>query len=698
MNKPVRALALTVGLGLAVGLVAVAPAANASAAGELTLIAQDFNLTADGTFRFTVEFPDGIALADLPNATMVVTAYRAIASRDAVADALAGKLPRSADSIDLPLAEMLRMTSNSVQGFVPLESGTRTPDKLQFAQPGLYPVTLEVRDGNHVITELTTFVYRAPDNADIEPLNDLRVALAMRPTASVRLDGAGEVIIDDAVIADLTHLADLLDVLAPTAVPATVSIPPALLAGLAANGQAELADRLAAGLVSHELLSAPRLPLDASEAADAGQQALYTEWLRDGDDILAATVAKASVRTITFIDSPLDGGGAALARDLGSRLLVITGDLYDRLPNSRGANADTSRLLTIELAPGVRMDAAVPDRRASALLAATTDHPTRNAILLVADLLAARQQLIDDDQVPSRRGITLAMPDLSLPATSTLDAIVSLLAATPGLSATTLDDLAVHTDRLVDDGDLVIVGLPATVNGSLATRLAPLADVAAEAAATASMLPTADPRPAEWTRILDLIPTSALTDAQVTLIIADLKQQLVAIRNSVAVPPGYSFTLTGRRTPVRIKLHNLSDTPLTVRVRMTSSKLLFPDGDQTVTLPPQSFFDVEIPIEVRSNGRFPVTLEVFTPAADIALAPPVPLIARVTTISGLANLITGAFLLVLTTWWARHVRQNRRRRAAQRASMNHPVRGADAEALTSAAVNDTVETGNLPDL
>jgi hypothetical protein len=105
--------------------------------------------------------------------------------------------------------------------------------------------------------------------------------------------------------------------------------------------------------------------------------------------------------------------------------------------------------------------------------------------------------------------------------------------------------------------------------------------------------------------------------------------------------------------------------------------LLFPDDDQTVTLPPLAFSDVEIPIEVRRNGRFPVTLEVFTPAGDIHLAEPVTLTARVTAISGLANLITGAFLLVLITWWARHVRQNRRRRVAQRASLNHPVRGVD---------------------
>ena len=680
--RAVKSLAATVGIALAAGFVAIAPATSASAASEFTLIAQDFNLIQDGTFRFTVELPEDIVLAALPNATLVITAYRTVASRDAVADAVDGTLPRSIDSVDLPLADLPRPSANSVQGVVLLESATRTPEKLQLSLPGLYPVTLEVRDGNEVIADLITFVNRVPGTEDVSSNeaagNDLRVAIAMHPTTPVRLNGLGEVVVDEAVIAELTHLADLLDVLLPTDVPATIGVPPAWLAALAANGQTELADRLAVGLARHELLSAPRLPLDASQAADAGAQALYTEWLRDGDDILAEVAAKPSVRTITFIDSPLDQGGAALHRDLGSRLLVVTGDLYDQLPNSLGAAADTSSLLTIELADGVRMDATVPDRHASQLLSAATDQPTRTAILLVADLLAARQELIDGDELPSRRGIALAMPDLSLPATALFGEVVRLLADTPGLSTTTLDEFAVRTQQLTKDGDLVIAVLPTTVPVSLATRLAPLTSLTDEANATASMLPPTDPRITGWNALLDLLPTNGLTDAQVTLITADLRQQFFALRSAVEIPSGYSFTLTGRRTPVRIKLHNTSDTPLTVRVRMTSSKLLFPDGDQTVTLPPQAFFDVEVPIEVRSNGRFPVTLEVFTPSVPgLLVAPPVTLTARVTAISGLANLITGACVLVVITWWARHVRQNRRRRAAQKASLNHPVRTVD---------------------
>lgn len=670
-----KALAVAI-LSLALGFVSSDPA-HAAAVGDLALISQDFNLAADGILRFVVEFPEESPVAGLPSATLVVTAYRPVSTRAAVADALSGTLPRSADTVDLPLAQLARTAANAVQGVVQLESVTRTPEKLQLSSPGLYPLTLEVRDGNEVVAELITFVHRltGPADADDEnPANDLSVGLAMRTTTEVRLDGDGQVMLDDGAIGELTHLADLLDAIEPTGLPAAISVPPAWLEALNSNGEADLADRLAVDLVVHDVLSAPRLPLDASQAADAGQQALYTEWLRDGDDILAAAVAKPSVRTITFVDTPLDQAGAALHRDLGSRLLVITGDVYDELPNSLGAFTDTSQLVTIELSPGVRMEATVPDRQASALLATETDHPTLIAISLVADLLAARQEMLDEGAVPGRRGITLATPDLSLPATPTLEAIASLLVATPGFNATTLDEIGVRTEQLTIDGELVVVGLPTSVVGSLADRLAPIADLVVEAQSTASMLPVADERPTEWTTTIGQLATSALTDAQVTLIVTDLQGQFVEIRDSVEIPQGFSFTLTGRRTTVPIKLHNSSDVPLTVRVRMTSSKLLFPGGDQTVTLPPQAFFDVEIPIEVRTNGRFPVILEVFTPVGDLHLASPVRLTARVNAISGLGNLVTGALLLVVITWWVRHVRQSRRRQAALKSSLNHPVR------------------------
>jgi DegV family protein with EDD domain len=248
-----------------------------------------------------------------------------------------------------------------------------------------------------------------------------------------------------------------------------------------------------------------------------------------------------------------------------------------------------------------------------------------------------------------------------LPQIDTYRAIASLLAETPGLQPTTLERLGIRTEHLVLPAPIgeVTVGLPSEVDGSIDDRIAVVSSLSDAAQSTGSMLPVDDERAAEWQQVIDRLPTSALSDDRVDALATDLIQQFGAIRNSVEVPAGFSFTLTGRTTTLPIKLYNSSDTPLTVRVHMSSSKLLFPDGDLVQELQPLSFTEVPIKIEARTNGSFPVTLTVLTPTGD-ELAPPVTLSASVNALSGFGNLVTGAFLLVVLTWWVRHVRQNRR--------------------------------------
>jgi hypothetical protein len=131
---------------------------------------------------------------------------------------------------------------------------------------------------------------------------------------------------------------------------------------------------------------------------------------------------------------------------------------------------------------------------------------------------------------------------------------------------------------------------------------------------------------------------------------------------------------------VPITLRNNADIPLTVVVRLSSSKLLFPDGDQTVELPPNAFKEVRIAIEARSNGDFPVTLNVLTPLGKVAITDPVALTASIKALSGVGILLTGAALLILLTWWVRHFRRNRRGRHAAEAANRHPAtRGESAD-------------------
>ena len=650
------------------------PAGGSAFAPRLGLIAQTFNVAADGTIDFTIELPSGIGLESVPDATLVVTAYSQVDGRSDVASAIGGSLPRSLDSVDLSVAALEHPTPAQLRAVIPLETDTRSADRLQLPQSGVYPLMIEVYEGSEVLAELLTFVHRLP-TADEGYEAELPLAMVVATEEPVMLDADLNVTVDDDALEELATLADVLEA---SAVPMAVRVPPALLAALPDAGPegAALAERLRPLLRRNDLISAPSLPLDPSLAASAGQQALYTQWLRDGEDILGDVAATSSSSNIAIVDEPLSQAGGALLRDLGARLLVLPVALYDDLPGTLGGFTDSSQLVQIEVNPGVTVDAAVVDRAIDNTLARETSTPVLTAINTTADLLAMRQQIEDGGGDPRRHGITLATPDLSLPPSATVAAITDLLAITPGLRPTSLADLSVSTDQLLNDGREAIVGLPTEVEGSIADRAALSASLALEAASVVSMLPAEDPRSTEWAYLAGILPTSALTDERVATIRDVLRYQYATILNSIVLPEHFSFTLTGRRSEVPVKLRNTSDTALTVKVQMSSPKLLFPDPPQLVTVEPGGYGEVNIRIEARTNGSFGVSLEVLTPTGDVAIGPPVPLTATVTALSGLGNLVTGALLLVLLTWWVRHVRQNKRKRAAGVAAVRHPATGA----------------------
>lgn len=671
--------------------VAAAPAAPAPAPAvpHLGLLDESFNVPADGGIQLTLQLPTPILTALTADSTLVVTAYARATDRNAVTAAIDSDLPSKVDSVSIRFDEVARPAIDQVHATVPIEIDrrNRTSAALLLDAPGVYPLLLEVQEKGAVLAELLTFVHRLP-TADEPAETPLTVAMVMATHQPVVLDDNTNVVLDDATMAELTQLADVLEA---TSIPIAVRVPPALLAALPSAGPdgEALAQRLQ-GLLPHtELLSAPSLPLDPSLAAAAGQQALYTQWLRDGEDVLTRQGKTLTTRSIAIVDEPISQAGGALLRDLGARLLVLPVDWYDGLPDTLGGFTDTTQLVQVEVAPGVTVDATVVDRAIDNTLVRPTSTPVLTAILTTADLLAAREHIADGGD-PARHGITLATPDLSVPPTETVRAITALIDTTPGLRPTTLKDLVGSTDQLLVDGTEAIVHPPEQVPGSIADRVATSDSLALEAASTLSMLPDGDPRPGTWTRLAGILPTSALTDQQVSTIAADLRGQYASIRNAVQLPAGFSFTLTGRKSVVPVKLHNTSDTPLKVRVLMSSPKLLFPDPPQVVTLQPNEYTEIKIPIEARSNGRFPVSLEVFTPAGDVMLGQPVPLTASVNAISGLGNLVTGALLLVLLTWWVRYVRENRRRRASENALQRHPATSPDAPPTTASPSGEAV--------
>ncbi len=659
----------------------------------LALVDQDHVTVAPGaTVAFTVAVPAEVTAALTANpasapAEIDVVAAAPIDSpaaangqtdtRQRLADAVAGKLPVAFSSTSIPLAGLVSPAAGQVTVPVVVD-GTPTAangvdNSLRLGVPGIYPLTIELRSGGVQLARVITFVQRDVAG-DATPAAPLAVALAVGTDAPVVLDDTGAVSIDAATIAQLTTLVQILET---SAVPATVRIAPQLLSSLRRIDSA-LADRFAAVLDTAMILSAPVLPLDPSAAAAANQRDLYTQWLADGEDLFgSADLSGTTLRAATAVSASLSEPGGELLRDLGTRLLLLTPSLYDGLDGSLRGFTDTSQLVQVRLDDDRTFDAAIVDPRIGARLEQPSPTPFLAAIDTVVDLLADRHDIIGRGGNPRRHTVLIGTDGLGLPDPATLAQITKLISTTPGLAVSTVSQISATTDTLLNDGEEVTVNLPATTPADISARISMQTSLRASGAQAASMLTDSDPRPAAWQTVLDSLPSSAVTDARATQISDTLQAEYAAIRSAVQPPPGLDFTLTGRTGTIRLKFHNSADFPINVIVRLgaASNKLIFPP-EHPHTLAPDADTEIKIQIQARSNGRFPVYLTVLAPldaAGTNPLAPVRRFTATVAALSGLGNLVTGAALLVLLSWWLRHVRIGRRRKATSAARGRHPV-------------------------
>jgi hypothetical protein len=185
-----------------------------------------------------------------------------------------------------------------------------------------------------------------------------------------------------------------------------------------------------------------------------------------------------------------------------------------------------------------------------------------------------------------------------------------------------------------------------------------------------AMLPSNDPRLSDWSERIESLMSTGYSDEEVVDIIDVLLAEATDITTSVVAPEPFTFTLTGKTGEIELIIGNTSPGPLNVVVDLSSTKLLFPDGETTVELLPNDETKVLVPVEARANGTSAVTVAVRSPTGT-DLVEPVRLTSRVTTLTGLGQVLTGGLILVLLTWWFSHWRARRRAELAAGAE-RHP--------------------------
>lgn len=565
-------------------------------------------------------------------------------------------------------------------------------DRLKFERPGLYPVRIQLvtfdgadDDIGRVVATAGTIVQRLASATDqvAPPPIDLAVVVATPELAPEAPADAAQVA-GDAFDAAISFAGDF-------AGSAAFRLPPQLVSDAAATVAG--ADELAIALADDELVPSPAVPLDVSSAVAADRADTYTRLVISGEDLLSDAVSTTPTRRDLWIaSSPVSGPGAQLLRDLGTRFIVMTDDVYR---DSIGPVPTTDQFVAAELPDGGSLPVIVVDPLGADLTAAATTAilgggtATEWAVATIAAMLVDQAaddlELVASGGTPAERGRILATPDLSAPDARLLDALVAIADTTPSVRFATATSLTGVTDLLRVDGEPFRVELPATAGPSLTDRVALLESTAFTMASVATMLPADDPRPAAWSTELEALVSTAYSDADVLAATAEMQAEAARLRSSVVLPEPFTFTLTGRTGTIEVRLTNTADEPLTVLVGFTSTKLTFPDGDQTVTLRAASETSVVVPVAARANGTSSIDLTVSTPAGE-PLGDPVPLTATVTALTGLGQVLTAGLVLVLATWWFTHWRSRRRAAALADGRDDAPDPGAPQDAATPTGV------------
>ena len=597
---------------------------------------------------------------------LVITSYKPVDTRQEVRDASSGNLPSTVDTVIVDVSDLRDATTGRVDVAIPIEMGVRTKDALQMSATGLYPVSIGLQEDKSVTSQIVTFVERLPQDVTSPlPRENLQIALAGTLNSSVSLQPDGTTVVSDETRSIVTETISALEALPDT--PISLSIRPELIDALNNSSDEDIAllSRLQAS-TSLQLLPSTYVDVHPDELVAQQRSDVFTTQLRLGEDVLAAGLPGKSVNRDAWLQTTtLLSEGAQLLRNLGVRTAVLLADSQKTTANGISLFAEPTRLVELKLSNSDRMVAAFADIHLSEAITRGSREPVGGAYLvaqqILAELKTARSEIIDREETMFGRGLILATDSGELPSLALMTALVSTVASQPDMGFVALDDLLTSMTVSVMDGLPVSFELPvADVPKTQADTS--LSEFAARVNGFSTMLPDGDERPKLWRRIVNILPASDLTPSQANAYIYAVDTELAAIGGSIVTPSTTTFTLGGRDSSIRLSLRNDNQTDLLVRVNLTSSKLTLPTDDQVVTLPAGTTTLVEIPVTAKSNGRFPVTLQLFTPLGDITVGSPAKFSARVNALAGLGQLFTGIALLLLLSWWIHHLRREHQRR------------------------------------
>ncbi|HEX5615295.1 MAG TPA: DUF6049 family protein [Acidimicrobiia bacterium] len=469
---------------------------------------------------------------------------------------------------------------------------------------------------------------------------------------------------------DLEAIAGLLERASDLAL--TLDISPQTAAAWAAASAADsdlrpglTALRRAARRTDVQVLAAPYVPLDMPAAERAGLDGLVSDQVLLGIDTLER-VLDIRVDPRTRLPGPLDD--AALGR---LRRLVV-----DRL-----VVADTDlEPVNARLTPArpFRLEGGGSDFRSVAANTGLRDLLERQSLsspeprALRAQRFLAGLSLLALEEPAAARGVVVAEPMPWDADPALVDLVLQGLDGHPLVATETLDQQFSRVDDDVDPDDEeqpLVRRLGAIEPIGLAFSAADYADARAQLTSFASVVGGDDPLIARGEEALRVAPSKLLdrdaARAELGLVRGGIAGVLADVRAT-----DKTVTLTSREAEIPVSFVNGTDEPVNVRLRLESSKLLFPAGEeQDIALPPGNT-TLQIPVEARASGTFTMDVTLTSTDGYLSIGEPAQIRVRSTVFSGTGAVLTGGAAAFLVVWWGNHIRRTRR---AKRSAAGTPA-------------------------
>jgi hypothetical protein len=567
---------------------------------------------------------------------------------------------------------------------VPSSSPTR--------QPGVYPLSVTVGTGSRAAQPLISALTRVgPLDAQGGPLG-LALVLPITTAPVLQPDFSS-----DLPVAELERIRSLALAFIDRypSLPLTLAPNPETLDALDGGSPEERAvlQLLRQAARGRTVLGTTFVPVDAEAWRSNGLGLALLDQHDNGLSTIDRTLGSAQTRRA--VDIAITGASDTpatleLRRALGASWLVVPEDGVQPLEASRFPS-NLQQSFVLNDSTGTPMRAMTTDGRLSFLAGALAEPTLAARHTWITHLLLADVAAGYFEQPRVERGTVVVLPDTWTMTPAVDSVLLPALATLPFVRLVALDELFTTVSRASPTGtgarETAASGpLRRTLQPAPAMRLddypSLLTRVSQRLRGFESVVGANAP---QVTDLRDLIAVSG--DARLGA--ADRRAYLIAVddamvsrlrtpdgRSGIIAPQAQRVTLTSRRATIPIDVENRLAFDATVRIEVRADKLDFPRGDLLTTTLKPGLNSIEIEVRTRTSGDSPLEIVIGVPDADSGFGQLATstFTIRSTALSGVGLAISILALLVLVTWWARHVRRTRAaRRVAERAETSGPL-------------------------